>query len=196
MSRVRTITQEKKPANYRFGQDFTYENIRFAWRRQGYGHKIVVGCVDDAIGKGFNIMDITNEEPIKIDNNQEAMEIINSLWVDIKKPCYYESAYGKGLGSFFQNKQSLDPFFRAWDTRGYYAQYDKLGQTVQYDVTNKVGGTHASAELQTLMGDELGRAYEIIIREDEEKGEGLSIIEPVWDTLFALSSLDENGTYY
>lgn len=191
---LRVVTQEKNPVDYRYGQLFTYDNAKVAWRRQAFAHKLVVGVVDDAIGKGFNIIDSKTKKIIK--NNTEAQEIIATMWTDLKKTMYYDRAYGKSLGMFFLPAGANIPIWRAYDIRNYYASYDKFAIPTMYHITNSVGGTDAQSETMEVIDGDLDFAYEIITREDDEKGEGLSVLEPVWDTLFALSSLDENATYY
>ena len=192
---LQVVTQEKKrPVNWRFGHDFTYDNIRFAWRRQPYASKLVVGTVDDALGKGFKIIDTATKKAIK--NNDAAWSIIKTIWKDIKKTIYYDRAYGKGLGVWYLEAGEEIPMWRAYDTRNYYATYDELARPKMYVITNTVGGTEAQSKTREIIDDELNFAYEIITREDVTLGEGLSVLEPVWDTLFALSQLDEQGTYY
>jgi len=206
MVTVSTVTQNKKAINWRYGRDYDYFNMRYTWRRTPYANKLVVGAVDDALGKRFNILEMITtpptsegEKPTKefqeIEKNDEAWEIIGSMWKDIKKTMYYDRAYGNGLGSFFQDKQ-LNPFWRAYDVNDYFVRYNDFGMAEQYDVINRVGGTNASAQHQTLLDKDLTLAYEIITRETEIKGEGISIMEAPWDTLFSLASLDEQGTYY
>jgi len=204
MVQISTVTQNKKAINWRYGREFTYENLRFTWRRTSYGNKLVVGTVDDALGKRFNIVELKVEgegdnatkEFKEIEKNDEAWEVISTMWKDVKKCIYYDRAYGKGLGSFFQKKNVDIPIWRSYDTRHYFAKYDEFGIPEQYDVINKVGGTHARADNQQLIDGELTLTYELITRETETKGEGISVMEAPWDTLFSLSSLDEQGTYY
>ncbi len=204
MVQISTVTQSKKAINWRYGNDFTYENLKFTWRRQPYGNKLVVGTVDDALGKRFNIVELKTEgggeeatkEFKEIERNDEAWEVITTMWKDVKKCIYYDRAYGKSLGSFFQKKGIDIPIWRSYDPRHYFVKYDDHGIPLQYDVVNKVGGTHAIADHQTLIDGELTLAYELITRETEIKGEGISIMEAPWDTLFSLSSIDEQGTYY
>ena len=204
MVQISTVTLNKNAINCRYCRYFDYYNIRYTWRRNTYGSKLVVGVVDDALGKRFNILELKIEgegetatkEFKEIEKNDEAWEIINSMWKDIKKTIYYDRAYGKGLGSFYQKKGMDIPFWRAYDTYHYYVKYDDWGMPEQYDVVNNVGGTHASSNNQTLIDGDLTLAYEIITRESETKGEGISVMEAPWDTLFSLASLDEQGTYY
>lgn len=186
-------TQNKNAVNYRYGQDFTYDNVKFAWRRQGYANRLVVGVVDDAIGKGFNVIDTATKKPIE--KNDQAREIIEEMWVDIKKTIYFDRAYGKSLGMFSLGGQQV-PIWRAYDISHYFVSYDEASFPTKYTITNKVGGVEAKSFIVEVIDDELSFTYEILIREDVEKGEGISVVEPVWDTLFALSSLDEQGTYY
>ncbi len=204
MVQVSTVTQNKKAINWRYGREYTYENLRFTWRRTPYGNKLVVGVVDDALGKRFNIVELktegegedTTKEFKEIEKNDEAWEVISTMWKDVKKCIYYDRAYGKGLGSFFQRKGFDIPIWRSYDTHHYFVKYDEFGIPEQYDVVNKVGGTHARADNQQLIDGELTLTYELITRETEIKGKGISIMEAPWDTLFSLSSLDEQGTYY
>ena len=204
MVQISTVTQNKKVINWRYGREFTYENLRFTWRRTPYGNKIVVGVADDALGKRFNIVELKTEgedeeatkEFKEIEKNDEAWEVISTMWKDVKKCIYYDRAYGKGLVSFFQRKDFDIPIWRSYDTRHYFAKYDEFGIPEQYDVINNVGGTHAISKHQTLTEKELTLTYELITRETEIKGEGISVMEAPWDTLFSLSSLDEQGTYY
>ena len=207
MPQISTVTQNKKAINWRYGRDYDYFNIQYTWRRTPYGNKLVVGTVDDALGKRFNILELkttpaikdgeeATKEFIEIEKNDEAWEIIGSMWKDIKKTIYYDRGYGKGLGSFFQKKGEDVPFWRAYDTQHYFVKYDEFGVPEQLDVINNVGGTHAISKHQTLLDKELTLAFEIITRETETKGEGISVLEAPWDTLFSLSSLDEQGTYY
>ncbi len=204
MVQISTVTQNKKAINWRYGREFTYENLRFTWRRTPYGNKLVVGVVDDALGKRFNIVELKTEgegkdatkEFKEIEKNDEAWEVISTMWKDVKKCIYYDRAYGKGLGSFFQRKGFDIPIWRSYDTRHYFVKYDEFGIAEQYDVVNKVGGTHAKADNQQLIDGELTLTYELITRETEIKGEGISVMEAPWDTLFSLTSLDEQGTYY
>lgn len=192
-------TQDRDATKYRFGQDFTYQNCKYAWRRQPYPNKLVVGTVDDAIGKGFNIIDVKTKKTIL--KNDEARAVINTVWKDLKKTIYYDRAYGKGLGVFYLIEKEGVPneelvLWRSYDPSHYYAFYDKFGIASKYVVTDFVGGVDAQSFMSEIIDEDLLRSYELIIREDEEKGEGLSVLEPVWDTLFSLSMLDEQGTYY
>lgn len=190
----RIPTQQKNDVNYRYGQIFNKQNIKFVWRRQGYGHKLVVGVVDDAIGKGFNVNDMATMKPIE--KNDDIWVVIQTMWKDLKKTCYYERGYGKGLGSFYQIDGEEIPIWRAYDTRNYFAEYDEFGRATKYTVTNEVGGVMARSQIKQIIDDELDFTYEIILREDNIIGEGMSVLEPVWDTLYSLSTLDENGIYY
>jgi hypothetical protein len=189
-----TPTQKRESKNWRFGHDFTYDNIRYAWRRQPYANKLVVGTVDDAIGKGFDIIDVATKKPVE--KNDEIIQLIKTMWPDLKKTCYYDRAYGKGLGMFFLEEGMVVPMFRSYDTRNYYADYDEFARPTMYMITNNVGGISAKSEVREVIDEELDFTYEIITREDVVKREGISVLESVWDTLFALASLDEQGTYY
>jgi hypothetical protein len=192
---INIITQKKNVNNYRFGQDVSFEKIEYQVRRTPYAHRITHGAVDDAIGKGIKIIDFNSREQIK--NNAMAVKTISGMWIDIKKAMYDERSYGKSLSQFFKmNKKSDTPVLRSYDVKHYYAKYDKYAVAEKYTLINKIGGTHAISNQQEIIDRELDRSYEIILRETEEKGEGISIIEPVWDTLFSLAMLDENATYF
>ena len=191
---IKTSIQDRNSINFRYGQSFTYDNITYAWRRQPYSNKLVVGVVENAIGKGFNVVDSKTRKPIM--KNEEIRELLDTMWIDIKNSIFYERAYGKSLGMFWQFDDRGMPLWRAYDTNHYFAQYDEFAVPIKYDVINRVGGTHASANQHQIIGEQLKSTYELIIREDMDKGEGRSVLEPVWDLIFALSSLDEQGTYY
>ena len=105
-------------------------------------------------------------------------------------------AYGKALGSFWEIEGQDIPIWRAYDLNNYYPSYDKFAIATKYVVNNIVGGMEALFKTDEIINEGLDTTYEIIIREDMKKGEGLSAIEPVWDTLFALETLDEQGAYY
>lgn len=191
---LNTAIEVTEDVNFRYGQDFTYFNAKVAWRRKGYANRLVVGVVDEAIGKGFHVIDVKTKKPVK--NDDEIREVLELLWLDIKKACYYDRAYGKSLGMFFYETGMTMPIFRAFDINNYFVKYNELAIAEQYDITDKVGGMFTSTKTRQVIDNDLNAAYEIIIREDDTKGEGLSVLEPVWDTLFALSSLDAQGTYY
>lgn len=194
MSSINVTTQKRNVANYRFGQDFDYDKVRFQWRRTPYANRLVVGVVADAIGKKFNVIDTETGEPVE--NNEEIKDIIETMWLDILKTIHFQRAYGKSLGMFFTVDGMDVPIFRAYDMRHYFVEYDEFGFPIKYNITNNVGGVMAISTGRDVVDDELDFTYELLIDEEEAKGEGLSVLESVWDTLFSLMQLDENGTYY
>jgi len=194
MSNINVETQRRNTANYRFGVSFDYAKVKFAWRRQPYANKLVVGVIDDAIGKKFDIIDVGTGE--SIENNKEAMEVIETMWLDIIKNIHFQRAYGKSLGMLFKVDGREMPVWRAYDTNDYFVEYDDFGFPIKYTITNRIGGTAAKVDMRDVVANELDFTYELIINETEAKGDGISVLESVWDQLFALSQLDENGTYY
>lgn len=191
MSQTKVITQKRDATKFRFSQDFTHDNITHAWRRQPYANKLVVGVVEQAIGKGFNVIDTKTKKPLE--KNDDIREFIEEIWLDLKKTIHYERAYGQSLGSMFSDNLN-NPFWRAYDK--YWGDYDENAQATKYIATNYVGGISAIATPKEFIDGDLLFTYELLIRESSTKKIGISILEPVWDTIFALSSLDENGTYY
>ena len=139
---ISTKTQQKQVEDYRYGQRITYNTLNYAWRRQPYANKIVVGAVDDAVGKGINIVDSKTRKKIK--KNDQAREIIDTMWLDIKKNMYYERAYGKSLGMFYAPDGLAMPVWRAYDVNQYTATYDKFATPTMFGVTNRVGGQIAT----------------------------------------------------
>jgi len=187
--RVVTVSQKKNVANYRFGQQFDFEKIRFMWRRTPYAHRLVVDVVNDAIGKGFNVKYADGDV---VEKNEQIRMKLKEHWKNIKKVIFYQRAYGGGLGKYYKKKTS--EIYMAFDE--YFASYDKFGDATKFSVMYKIGGTTPTFESKDIIDGELKDVFELIVDEGGRIGDGISILEPVWDTLFSLMMLDENGTYF
>ncbi|MEE9410832.1 MAG: hypothetical protein V3V41_07890 [Candidatus Heimdallarchaeota archaeon] len=187
------VTQRRKLQHYRMGQNISVENYRFATDRQSYANRIVKGVADDALGKGFDIVDVDQDrKPIK--NNTEAKKVIRKMYDRFMQQVYYEREYGKSLGQFF--KFGDEPLYRAYAIDKYAPTYNAIGKLIKATVRNETGGLNPDFVERDLSASQLASSIELITRPSEVLGEGTSVLEPIFDILFSLELINEQSTYY
>lgn len=180
--------QTKHDHIFRYGQFFTKEQLRINSRRNPYANFLTYGIVDEIFDKGV-------EPIIEGQNAKYAVEILNSVanehLASIKKACVYDRIYGKALITLTENNGEF--FFRAFPPDKYEIDYDAFGR-----ITRVVTHTNTAIEVLTdeFTGEQLQWIYEIISTPSEKIGEGISVLEPIWDELYSLSLLNANATYF
>lgn len=179
---------------FRFGQTFDLENIKYSYYRDPFANFLCYGLVAEAI-KGFDI--VNPETGVPHNSNRMFQKQIRKhlpelIWMIAKK-----RRDGKVLGAFMDPGNSEDPIFRGFARKDYIADYDKFGRPDKFRATSKIHRVSMTSTHEFTKTDfDSGKVREFIYKRREKVNYGMSILEPVWDILFALYMLISHSAYF
>lgn len=186
-------TETKNAGKFRYGQKFTYDNVKYAIAREGYAYWFVERVVIEALVNRFDIVD---GDGILIEDNDFLIKEFAKHKRKVILAIKYSRGYGKGLQYIFIDKKEHKLVIRAFDPKHYTPEYNHIGEIIKVEAIEEIVNYEGDPREYIITNDKLDAVYEIITREGDKTGEGRSILEPIWDTLFGLSQLDQNGVYY
>lgn len=191
---IKVNVEKRRDDRFRYGQLFTTRNIDHMVERSPYAFRITDKIIDDAIGKGIKTVDPETE---KITSwYQEFLAVLTTMFTDVMKGFKYERRYGKSDSILFDDGDN-DLMLRIFSPKNYFVEYSKQFIITKLDAMEVVGGIMSHTISHSLTTeDELDKNYELLIREKETKGQGMSVLEPYWDTLYSLRVLDANATRF
>ena len=189
---VHIRTQQKNAGKFKYGQLFTENAIDYSISRNPYSFYLTRGILEDIYEHGFRLVEPETKE-LK-DWNDDAISFIKENWRDIKNAMILERAFGKSFVIAYSNKDKV--YIRAFRASDVMFRYNEFAELTYVSIQEKVEG-YTSPIRREYSGSKLEYVYELLLREDEYiKARGKSLLEPVWDTLFGLSMLDENAVYF
>ena len=184
-------TQKRNQGAFRYGQDFTIDNVDYSINREGYAYWLVEKCIQEAMKNNFDIID-KNQKIVR--DNDKILAKFKKVKPDVHMCIKFERAHGKAL-AFAERNKANELIIHAFNVRKYNITYDKEYEITKVVATEEILGLDKTIE-HTITGKNLEHVYELIIRPTEKKGQGKSILEPVWDTLYGLNTLDRNAVYF
>lgn len=193
-SSIKVSVEKRRDDRFRYGQIFTTRNIDHMVERSPFAFFLTDGIIDDAIGKGIKVVDPETEKVT--DWYIQFLAVLNTMFTDVMKGFKYERRYGKSDSILFDSADDA-LMLRIFSPKNYFVEYSKEYKITKLDAMETVGGIMASTIPHTLTTeDDLDKNYELLIREKETKGQGMSVLEPYWDTLYSLRVLDANATRF
>lgn len=198
----RVTTQKRRNEMFRYGQAYDNSKITFMIDRNPYAYRLTYGVVRDAIGKGIKTIEKETEKDKTW--SKDMWEVLKKEWKTLEKYFGDERGFRKAL--FMVRETNNETVLRSFTPKDYSVAYDKHYNIVKMNATEYIGGSEAMSILHQIPANidsgvvdekfDLDSLYELIIRESDRKGEGKSVLQPVWDTLFSLMMLDEHATYF
>lgn len=192
-STFRSNNERRRDDRFRYGQGFTLQNIDHMILRSPFAYILTYGVIEDALNKGFVLKDPESEKPVDWFDKFKA--VYEPMKLDAEKACVFERAHGKSLSILFDDGRD-GLMLRVFSRSNYFPEYDDKYKTTMIKANERVGGTRGKTITHTLIQKDLEKTFELIIREGEEKGDGLPVVQPVWDTLYSLRVLDANATRF
>ena len=169
---------------FRFGQWFSAQNRKFSFYRDPVAHFICKGVVDDAMSKTFDVVAPGTEDILPW--NDALHRVMPDHYSEFLQAIYFQRRDGQALETFMEKDGTLVNFAGAM---GQYRLYrNALGQPTKGTFTPQIQD-FPGVKVQTLDMEENDNFMELIVARREKIGEGMSIIEPLWDVLFAIYML-------
>ena len=172
---------------FRYGKSFTYFDLRFMAFRDPMGYFLTRGIAEEALGRGFTVVDPKNEgQPVKW--NDDLQKLIVPLWDQLLKGAHFERAFGDSVLTLTEGSKE-HPILRAFEPENFDITLDKEGDPEAIQTREKVRGRKTENIENYKEGDlDLADTYFIQLRQKTGTGWGLSILEPVFDEVFSLYS--------
>lgn len=185
-----TETQTIREGLFRFGQWFSRQNRKFSYYRDPFANFLCKGVIDDAMLKGFDVAKVGTEELLKW--NDALQKVLPDHYDEFMQTMYFQQRDGKGLQLMMKKESVLVNFAGA--VGQYRLWKNALGKPTKGTFTPQIDG-YPGAKLQSLDADE-DNFMELIINRREKIGEGMSVLEPLWDVLFAIYMLVSHSAYF
>lgn len=180
---------------FRYGQVFTYENLREVADRDPYARFLVREIVEEALGAGFDLIDPETEE--KLEQSDAVWQALEAHWPEYIKANELERTYGRSvLAVFFSDNPNTrsQPFITAFepkeiDTSKMEYYNDRSLKTIGLKMRTVMNDSALSEEIQEIGGKDIENV--LLCRSGTKKDwwKGRSYLEPIWDELFGLRLL-------
>jgi len=182
--------QTIKEGLFRFGQWFSATNIKFSYYRDPISNLLCKGVIDDAMAKGYDLVKQGTEE--LVDWNDEFQKMRTKHFREFKQTIYFQRRNGISLHAFSESDGQLISFAGALGQ--YMLDYDANGNPTKgvFDVPLINYAGMPSIDLDATKDNFI----ELIIDRKENINEGMSVLEPVWDVLFAIYMLVSHSAYF
>lgn len=181
---------------FRYGRDFNYEDLRKEGSPEGRNSLawfLTYGLVSEAILDGFDLIDETEEI---VEWNDDFQEILKPLLPDIAFALGTSRLFGHDLISIV-NDEFNQTYVRAFDPTKYWITSDKFGNITKAIAKETIIGADPQIEDYTWETEEqLKNIYHSVNRITKNRNQGASYLNPIWDELQSLISLNEQVTIY
>jgi hypothetical protein len=142
------------------------------------------------MSKGFDVIEPGTED--KLDWNDELQKASLDHYDEFLQAIYWQRRDGRALQSFMKKENELVNFAGA---AGQYRLYkNALGKPTKGTFTPQIDG-FPGTKTQKLKAEE-DNFMELIVDRREKIAEGMSVLEPVWDVLFAIYMLVSHSAYF
>ena len=191
MSGYQTETQITREGLFKFGQWFSLQNLKYTYYRVPIARLICVVTVDDALRKGWTVVEPGNEKPVKW--NQDAQKHIRNHLPELLQAYYFARRDGESLLGAFEHEGTF--IIRAFPKGDYNLVLDDVGAIKSGWATSKYIN-HQKQPKHIISKDNRDRFIKVILKRRDRQYEGLSELEGVWDTIFALTMLQSHSAYF
>lgn len=189
-----TDSFDTKQGAFRVGGQITLNNLRQQYYRDSIAYFLCFGLVEEAIGKGFDIVDKKTQEPVPWNDafqvylERDLDEIVRSLALERRD--------GASLAAFLEEENEEDLLFRAYPKQDYEPKYHNTGKLKTVKATSKIAD-HPVEVVHDLTEEETAlQVKQLLYRRREKINQGMSYLEPIWDDLIAVYFLISNLAYY
>lgn len=181
---------------YRYGRKFTFVDLEKEGDRNSLAWFLTYGLVNEALLDGFDIIDTKTKEPVNW--NDDFQKILKPLLPDIVFALGNTRLFGHSLIAIL-NDDFNKTYVRSFDPENYGIISDKFGNITFAEATEEVIGLPAPDTIQEYeweTPEKLENIYHSVNRITKKRNQGKSYLNPIWDELQSLASLNEQTTIF
>lgn len=175
---------------FRFGGQISYDNLREHYYRDDITYFLCKGLIEEAIGKGFEVVD-DNDQPL--DWNDEFQDVLGQYIPELIRGLAIERRDGRALLAFMSDSGNL--YFRSFTQEFYGVDYNKFGDIEEAVAKSRIDGYPSDVDHRFEQSD-IDSIREIILRRREKVNSGMSYMEPIWDISIALYFVASHIAYH
>lgn len=191
MGRYMSDTATLREGAFRFGGQITYDHLREHYYRDDITFFLCKGLIEEAIGKGFEVIDKKTEETLDWDD--QLQEYLERDMPEIVRSLAMERRDGRVLSAFLKNGTKL--YFRSFTHDFYGVDYDEFADIKEAIALSRIHNYPTDVP-HVFKDKKLETIRELILRRREKVNSGMSYMEPVWDISIALYFVASHIAYH
>jgi hypothetical protein len=193
-------TTEKSYALFRYNRPVSEADIRTLLNRNGLGKFLCKGLADEALGKGWNIVE--KKKGKVLPENEEFQNKLRPLLKDLVKGVGLERGYGHCMFGILDEPNNHKMHLRVYEPQDYYIRSDRYGNINEVYGRSKIKGyvtesiPHDYVTESWVTDKDLENVYHSIVRPGAEINQGESYLMDVWDDVNAVELLNEHTAIF
>jgi hypothetical protein len=194
MPEMTVETEKRNQGVYRVGQRFDNASINFISHRDPTTAYLVDGIVRDAVGKGFVVLDPKTKEPISWNDK---FQLENDKYYEtLLQGATITRSYGQSVLTFMNKEKEGEFLLRAYRPRDFQLKFNEETDLVKVETWLSIVGVARMNKKTFQTEEEIEDTFWYVWRHKPIHGQVMSYIEPIFDNLWGLYTIDANSIYY